>query len=70
MHKYHIDSADVAATGPKGYILKGDVLAHIEKHKLVMGVKKEPVKAAPSKKAAPKKVVSNDPFAQTWSDIS
>ena len=72
---------EVKPTGPKGYLLKGDVLKHIEDNKLEKGKrvgaspsgKKSPPKQA--KKAAPKGDSSpafdpNDPFQQTWEDSS
>lgn len=53
---------EVKATGPKGYLSKGDVLAYIESKNLQKGQRKEsskassaPSKAAPKKKAAPPK---------------
>jgi hypothetical protein len=37
MRQYLILPTEVKATGPKGYIIKSDVLAHIEANKLVKG---------------------------------
>ena len=72
MHLYNIVGKDIPTRGPKGYITKGDVLAHIEKNKLVKGIVEAPAVAAAPKKAAvkPQAVGNvNDPFAQTWMDI-
>lgn len=51
MHLYSVAAKDIAATGPKGYILKGDVLAHIDKHSLKKGIMEESaaVPATPAK---------------------
>jgi len=75
MRTYMVMPSELSATGPKGFILKSDVLAHIEKNKLVKGQRKEPAvsKKPAAKKAAPKKEASpavdpNDPFQQTWTD--
>ena len=77
MRTYRVMPSELSATGPKGFILKSDVLAHIEKNKLVKGQRKEPAvsKKPAAKKTAPKKEASpavdpNDPFAQTWTDAS
>jgi hypothetical protein len=45
MRTYHVLPSEVTATGPKGFILKGDVLAHIEKNKIQKGAR---VSAAPA----------------------
>lgn len=52
MHLYSVAAKDISATGPKGYILKGDVLAHIDKHGLKKGIMEESaaVPATPAKK--------------------
>jgi len=60
LRTYMILPTEVKPTGPKGYLLKGDVLKHIEDNKLEKGKrvgaspsgKKSPPKQA--KKAAPK----------------
>jgi pyruvate/2-oxoglutarate dehydrogenase complex dihydrolipoamide acyltransferase (E2) component len=52
MRTYMILPSEVRASGPKGYIVKEDVLAHIDKNKLQKGVR---VGTAASKKDAPKK---------------
>ena len=74
--------AEVKATGPKGFLLKSDVLEFIETNKLVKGQRK-PVAAAaaaPTEKKAKKPAAAkkeakaspaydpNDPFQQTWKD--
>ena len=73
MRTYMVMPKEVAATGPKGFILKSDVLEHIEKNKLVKGQRKEVAKKEGKKPAAAKKDASppvdpNDPFQQTWVD--
>ena len=74
MHLYNVAATGVAATGPKGYILKGDVLAHVEKHGLKKGIVEESaaVPATPVKKVAASSKVANpnDPFAQSWQDVA
>ena len=75
MHLYSVAAKDVTATGPKGYILKGDVLAHVEKNNLKKGIKEvaaAEVATKPKKavKTASKAADPNDPFAQSWSDIA
>ena len=45
MHLYNVAAKEVVATGPKGYITKGDVLNHIEVNKLVKGIKEDKPKA-------------------------
>jgi len=37
LRTYMILPNEVKSTGPKGYILKGDVLAHINEHKIAKG---------------------------------
>lgn len=64
----------VTPTGPKGNILKGDVLEYIRDKGLkpIEHYPSTPAKPLP-KKEAPKvvhSVGSNDPFAQTWIDTS
>ena len=80
MRTYMVLPSEVKATGPKGYILKGDVLAHIEKNKLQKGVRVGGTKSAAGKGDAPKKPSGpkaapqsqaadpNDPFRQSWTD--
>lgn len=77
MRTYMVMPNELTATGPKGFILKSDVLEHIEKNKLVKGQRKEPAvskkpagkkEAAPKKQAASPAVDPNDPFQQTWTD--
>ena len=58
MRTYMILPSEVKTTGPKGFILKGDVLDHIEKNKLQKGVRSgaDVAKPAAAKKGdAPKK---------------
>lgn len=71
MHLYNVAAKEVVATGPKGYITKGDVLLHIEKNNLPKGIK-EAAQASSPKKAAKAQPIANvnDPFAQTWVDHS
>ena len=57
MRTYQILPSEVIATGPKGFILKGDVLSHIDQNKIQKGARVSAV-AAPTpaaKPAAPKK---------------
>lgn len=65
MRTYQILPSEVTATGPKGFILKGDVLAHIEQNKIQKGARVSPVaaptpaaKPAASKKPAAKKAAA------------
>jgi hypothetical protein len=82
MRAYQIMPAEIKATGPKGTMLKNDVLEYIKAKKLVKG-QRAPITAAPAEKAtkvkkeAPKKASKaspvfdpNDPFQQTWTDES
>jgi len=73
MRAYMILPTEVKATGPKGYIIKTDVLEHIEANKLVKGKRQAPsAQPAPAKKpaSAPSKAAAtpspvadpNDPF--------
>lgn len=71
MRTYMVMPNELTATGPKGFILKSDVLEHIEKNKLVKGQRMEPAvskkpagkkEAAPKKQAASPAVDPNDPF--------
>ena len=81
MRTYMVMPSELKATGPKGFILKSDVLEHIEANKLEKGVRKEVAKSpvasakkAASKPAAAKKAAAssafdpNDPFKQSWTD--
>ena len=57
MRAYQILPTEVKATGPKGFILKGDVLNHIEMKSLIKGKRMGPAQpaattAAPAKSAA------------------
>lgn len=71
LRTYMILPKEVKSTGPKGYILKGDVLKHIEDNKIQKGKRVDSPKTA-SKAATPKKSASsstaspaydpNDPF--------
>jgi hypothetical protein len=80
MRTYMVMPSELKPTGPKGFILKSDVLEHIEANKLVKGERKEPVAPAKKetkapKKAAPQQAASaafdpNDPFKQSWDDQS
>ena len=51
LRTYMIMPNEVKSTGPKGFLLKGDVLKHIEDNKLEKGKR---VGASPSKASAPK----------------
>ena len=58
LRSYAVLPSQVPATGPKGYIVKGDVLKHIKTNNLSLRPREAPV--APAKqpkqqKAAPKK---------------
>jgi hypothetical protein len=61
MRTYRVMPSELKASGPKGFILKSDVLAHIESNKLQKGVRLEPkkpeakVEPAAQKPAAGKK---------------
>lgn len=41
MRTYMVMPSEITATGPKGFILKSDVVNHIEKNKLVKGQRVE-----------------------------
>jgi pyruvate/2-oxoglutarate dehydrogenase complex dihydrolipoamide acyltransferase (E2) component len=59
MRTYGVLPSEVPASGPKGYIQKGDVLDFVEKNKLVKGqIRSAPATAAP---AAPKKPAAQKP---------
>lgn len=64
MRTYQILPSEVTATGPKGFILKGDVLQHIDKNKIQKGARVSAVSAAPTptpaaaKPAAAKKLAA------------
>lgn len=77
MRTYMILPSEVKATGPKGYIVKEDVLAHIEKNKLQKGVRvggAKPTAAKKEKPSAPKAQPKSqaadpkNPFTQSWND--
>jgi len=53
MRTYLILPTELKATGPKGYITKGDVLAHIKKNNLQQGVRAGLSSAVPVKTPAP-----------------
>jgi pyruvate/2-oxoglutarate dehydrogenase complex dihydrolipoamide acyltransferase (E2) component len=53
MRTYQVLPSEVKATGPKGYILKGDVLEHIEKNKLQKGARISAAPAEPTPAAKP-----------------
>ena len=53
MRTYQILPSEVKATGPKGFILKGDVLEHIDKNKIQKGARVSAVAAAPTPAAKP-----------------
>ena len=53
MRTYQILPSEVKATGPKGFILKGDVLEHIDQNKIQKGVRVSAVAAAPTPAAKP-----------------
>lgn len=83
MRTYCIMPSELKATGPKGFIIKSDVIEHIESKKLVKGQRAGPAAPAapkaekkaesPKKAATPKSTASpvfdpSNPFQQTWSD--
>ena len=53
MRTYHILPSEVKPTGPKGFILKGDVLEHIEKNNIQKGVRVSAVATKTAPSAAP-----------------
>jgi len=53
MRTYLILPSEVKATGPKGFILKGDVLEHIDKNKIQKGARVSAAPAAPTPAAKP-----------------
>lgn len=73
---YKTNFSMVTPTGPKGNILKGDVLGYIKEKGLkpIKGWPSEPAHPIkPTEKAEPKIVHSagaNDPFTQSWIDTS
>ena len=83
MRTYRVLPSEVEASGPKGYIQKGDVLDFVEKNKLQKGqVRGAPAKSAPSSAASspaakkPKPAANlqssaydpSQPFKQSWED--
>jgi pyruvate/2-oxoglutarate dehydrogenase complex dihydrolipoamide acyltransferase (E2) component len=55
MRTYQVLPSEVKATGPKGFILKGDVLEYIEKNGIKKGVRLSAVVTNTAAPVAPKK---------------
>ena len=53
MRTYQVLPSEVKATGPKGYILKGDVLNHIDQNKIQKGTRVSAAPATPTPAAQP-----------------